>query len=359
MSILVKSKFPEMLFQVLDKNGNFIDPNYKSQLSVDKVIEAYYWMNVSRERDKKMLLWQRTGKMLTFAPCMGEEALQMGTSLAMRQGDWLLPAFRSDCMLAHRNVPLHKIFLYWSGNEKGSAFDTSLNILPVNITIGAQISHAAGIGYALKTKGLKNAAVTFIGDGGTAEGEFYEAINMAAIHKWNSLFCINNNQFAISTRTKNESAVKDLSLKAIAFDIPRVRVDGNDLFASYDAALDALTYVRNGFGPVLIEFVTFRQGPHTTSDDPTIYRSQQEVDEALQYDPIDRVHKWLVNNNHWDEQKESEMKNKIQNLIESEFAIAQENMHSTVDDVFDHQYGEMYDDLNEQKMIAKHYFGNK
>ncbi|WP_027123843.1 pyruvate dehydrogenase (acetyl-transferring) E1 component subunit alpha [Mycoplasmoides pirum] len=359
MSILVKSRIPEVLFQVLDTNGNFIDRNYVPKLSVNKVKEAYYWMNLSRERDKKMLMWQRTGKMLTFAPCMGEEALQLGTSLAMQQGDWLLPAFRSDCMIAHRQVPLHKIFLYWLGSEKGSTYDKNLNVLPVNITIGAQISQAAGVGYALKLKGLKNAAVTFIGDGGTAEGEFYEAINMAAIHKWNTLFCINNNQYAISTRTDKESAIKDLSLKAVAFDIPRIRVDGNDLFASYDAALDALTYVRNGFGPVLIEFVTYRQGPHTTSDDPTIYRTQQEVDEALVKDPIERLRKWLMNNGYWSINDENEMKQRIENLIASEYAIAQQQMITTVDEIFDNQYAEMDDDLIQQKAIAKHYFENR
>ena len=102
-----------------------------------------------------------------------------------------------------------------------------------------------------------------------------------------------------------------------------------------------------------------RQGPHTTSDDPTIYRTQEELNEATKYDPIDRIRKWLTNNGHWDENKEVQMKEKIQQLIETEFAIAQEHMNSSVDDVFDHQYQDMYDDLSEQKMIAKHYFENK
>ncbi len=290
---------------------------------------------------------------------MGEEGLQLATSLAMRQGDWLVPAFRSDCMFAHRKVPLHDIFLYWLGSEKGNMFDPKLNILPVNIPIGTQISHAAGIGYAFKLKNQKNVAVTFIGDGGTAEGEFYEAINMASIHKWNSLFCINNNQFAISTRNRLESAVKDFSLKAVAFDIPRVRVDGNDLFASYDAVLDALTYVRNGLGPVLIEFVTYRLGPHTTSDDPTVYRSQAEVDEASKRDPIDRLRKWLTKNGHWTEKEEADMKKEIDNMIESEYAVAVSKMVPTVDEIFDNQYAEMDSDLREQKDIAKRYFGGK
>lgn len=169
------------------------------------------------------------------------------------------------------------------------------------------------------------------------------------------LVCINNNQFAISTRTKNESAVKDLSTKAVAFDIPRVRVDGNDLLASYDAAKDALAYVRAGEGPVLIEFVTYRQGPHTTSDDPTIYRSQAEVDEAMKSDPIARLRKFLVARKVWDDAKEAEMLQEIDDKIESEYKRAQELIESTVDDVFDSQYAKSFPELEEQKALAKRY----
>lgn len=358
MSILVKSKIPETLHQVLDNNGNLIDPSYRPNIPTEKIVEAYKMMNLSRQKDKKMLVWQRSGKMLTFAPCMGEEALQVAVSLAMRQGDWLLPTFRSDCILAHRGVPLRNLFLYWGGNENGSIFDPRLNILPINITIGSQISHAAGIGYSLKQQGLHNAAVTFIGDGGTAEGEFYEALNMAAMHKWNTLVCINNNQFAISTRIKNESSIKDLSLKSVAFDIPRARVDGNDLFASYDVAREALSYVRSGMGPVLIEFVTYRQGPHTTSDDPTIYRTKEELAEAMKSDPIDRLRKWMINNGLWNDAKEAEMVAYNDQLIENEYSIAQSQFNVKVDEIFDNQYAKADDNLLEQKQIAKHYFNN-
>lgn len=356
MSILIKNKVPETLYRVMDNNGDFIDQNYQPKLDINTIINSYYFMNLSREKDKKMLRWQRTGKMLTFAPCMGEEALQIGVSLAMQQGDWLLPNFRSDCIMAHRMVPLHQLFMYWAGHEGGSAFSKDLNILPVNITIGAQISQAAGIGYMLKYKQTNNVAVTFIGDGGTAEGEFMEALNVASIHKWNTLVCVNNNQFAISTRTHNESAVSDLSLKALALGIPRARVDGNDIFACYDAAKDALDYVRSGMGPVLIEFVTYRLGPHTTSDDPTVYRTNEEVAEATKSDPIDRLRKWLIKNNYWNDTNEMQMKQQIDNVIESEFKVAQQKLNVSIDKIFDNQFAQLPNELQEQKAIAKHYF---
>ncbi|WP_027119345.1 thiamine pyrophosphate-dependent dehydrogenase E1 component subunit alpha [[Mycoplasma] testudinis] len=356
MSILVKSKIPESFFQVLDIDGKLVD-GYTPNLSVEKVLEAYKFMNISRQKDKKMLNWQRSGKMLNFAPNLGEEALQAAVALAMHKEDWLVPAFRSDCLMNMRGVPLHTLMLYWAGNELGNVFPEGVNVLPINITIGAQISHNAGMGYALKYQGKKNASVSFIGDGGTAEGEFYEAINMAAIHKWNSLFCINSNGFAISTRPHNESAVSDISSKAIAFDIPRARVDGNDLFASYDAARDALAYVRSGMGPVILEFVTFRQGPHTTSDDPTIYRTKEELAEGMKKDPIDRLRKWLIANAHWDDAKEEAMQKEIADLVEAEYAICAANMgHVSIDDIFDSQYAKITPELAKQKAIAKKYF---
>lgn len=356
MAILVKSNVPETLFQVMDTDGKLAE-GYTPNLPVEKILEAYKFMNISRQKDKKMLSWQRSGKMANFAPNLGEEGLQAAVALAMHKNDWLAPAFRSDCLMIMRGVPIHKLMLYWAGNELGNVFPEGVNVLPINIIIGSQISQNAGLGYALKYQGKKAVAVSFIGDGGTAEGEFYEGINLAAIHKWNSLFCVNNNGFAISTRLKDESAVSDISSKAIAFGIPRVRVDGNDFFASYDAARDALAYIRSGMGPVLIEFVTYRQGPHTTSDDPTIYRTAEEHAEGMKKDPIERLNKWLVANGHWDATKEEAMQKEIADLIESEYKICAELMHNvTVDDLFDVQYGTITPELARQKELAKKYF---
>ncbi|UTS70597.1 pyruvate dehydrogenase (acetyl-transferring) E1 component subunit alpha [Mycoplasma bradburyae] len=359
MAIIVKNKIPELLHRVIDNEGRVIDPSYVQKLSDERIIEAYYYMNLSRELDKKMLIWQRSGKMLTLAPNLGEEALQIATSLAMTKKDWLVPAFRSGGLMLHRGVRPYQLMLYWNGNEKGNIFDEGVRVVPVNITIGAQYSQAAGIGYALKYNKERAAAVTFIGDGGTAEGEFYEAMNMASIHKWQTVFCVNNNQYAISTRTHLESAASDISTKAIAVNMPRVRVDGNDLLASYDAMLEAVEYARSGMGPILVEFITYRQGPHTTSDDPSVYRTKEEEAEAKKSDPIARIKKFLIAKGLWDENKEQTMFQQIEAKIEEEYNIMLQHIKTTVDDVFDHTFATLPEDLLEQKAIAKKYFENK
>ncbi|AFP76050.1 Pyruvate dehydrogenase E1 component alpha subunit [Mycoplasmoides gallisepticum CA06_2006.052-5-2P] len=359
MAIIVKNKIPELLHRVIDNEGRVIDPSYVQKLSDERVIEAYYYMNLSRELDKKMLTWQRSGKMLTLAPNLGEEALQLGTSLAMTKKDWLVPAFRSGALMLHRGVKPYQLMLYWNGNEKGNVFDEGVRVIPINITIGAQYSQAAGIGYALKQNKERAAAVTFIGDGGTAEGEFYEAMNLASIHKWQTVFCVNNNQYAISTRTNLESAVSDLSTKAIAVNMPRVRVDGNDLLACYDAMLEAIEYSRSGMGPIFVEFVTYRQGPHTTSDDPSVYRTKQEEEEAKKSDPIARIKKFLTAKGLWDEAKEKTMFEQIEAKISEEYDVMLQHIQTTVDDVFDHTYATLPQNLVEQKAVAKKYFGDK
>lgn len=356
MAILIKNKVPTTLYQVYDNEGKLIDPNHKITLTDEQLKHAYYLMNLSRMMDKKMLVWQRAGKMLNFAPNLGEEALQVGMGLGLNENDWVCPTFRSGALMLYRGVKPEQLLLYWNGNEKGSQIDAKYKTLPINITIGAQYSHAAGLGYMLHYKKQPNVAVTMIGDGGTAEGEFYEAMNIASIHKWNTVFCINNNQFAISTRTKLESAVSDLSVKAIACGIPRVRVDGNDLIASYEAMQDAANYARGGNGPVLIEFFSYRQGPHTTSDDPSIYRTKQEEEEGMKSDPVKRLRNFLFDRSILNQAQEEEMFSKIKQEIQAAYEKMVLDTPVSVDEVFDYNYQELTPELVEQKQIAKKYF---
>ncbi len=356
MAILIKNKVPTTLYQVYDNEGKLMDPNHKITLSNEQLKHAFYLMNLSRIMDKKMLVWQRAGKMLNFAPNLGEEALQVGMGMGLNENDWFCPTFRSGALMLYRGVKPEQLLLYWNGNENGSKIEAKYKTLPINITIGAQYSHAAGLGYMLHYKKLPNVAVTMIGDGGTAEGEFYEAMNIASIQKWNSVFCINNNQFAISTRTKLESAVSDLSTKAIAVNIPRIRVDGNDLIASYEAMHEAANYARSGNGPVLIEFFSWRQGPHTTSDDPSIYRTKEEEAEAMKSDPVKRLRNFLFDRGILTPQQEEEMVAKIEQEVQAAYEVMVSKTPVTLDEVFDYNYEKLTPDLARQKAEAKKYF---
>ena len=354
--LLHLDKIESTLHQILNEDG-ILKKNYHPKMNNQELIDVYSKMVIGREADKKMMQWQRTGKMLTFAPNLGEEALQYATALAMdKKKDWLVPAFRSFHVMNELGVELSQLFLYWNGNELGSKFYDNVNVLPINITIGAQLSQAAGLAYAFKLKKESSVAVTFIGDGGTSEGEFYESMNIAAIYNWPVVFCINNNQWAISTPRDKGSKVEDLSIKAVAAGVYRARVDGNDFFASYDIMTEAIKHARDGKGPVLVEFVTYRQGPHTTSDDPSIYRTEKQENEGIKKDPLSRFFKYLVSKKLWSQKDEDNLLEKAKDYIQAQYDKMELMNHTTINDIFNHTYETLPDDLESQKKQAKKYF---
>ncbi|WP_391592040.1 Pyruvate dehydrogenase E1 component alpha subunit [[Mycoplasma] cavipharyngis] len=364
MSINPKLKFfksEQKPYQLLDAEGRWLYPDKKPPLSVAQVKYAYERMIFQRTFDEKMLQMQRQGRMLTFAPNLGEECLQVGMALAMNKEDWLVPAFRSGLLMLERGFELKNMMLYWNGNEKGCYVGKEWNSLPVNITIGTQMSHAAGIGWALRMDKKNAAVVSFIGDGGTAEGEFYESLNFATLRRSKWVAAINNNGFAISTRTSLETNVSDLSSKAIAVGAHYIRVDGNDIFASYEASKAALEYARSedGGGVVLLEFVTYRKGPHTTSDDPSIYLKPEEKVAGEKTDPFIRTEKWLIDQKAWT--KEDTQRTKDEALVKINEAIQQmeAELIPDVTEIFDHTYAILPPDLKRQRDMAVKKFGGK
>jgi pyruvate dehydrogenase E1 component alpha subunit len=343
----------------LDKDGILINKKNKASVSNEKLLYAYKYMVRSRQQDVYMTQLQRQGRMLTFAPNFGEEALQAATGLALKKDDWFVPAFRSNATMLMKGVPLKNQFIYWNGNEKGSKMPEDVNVLPINIPIGTQFSHAAGIAYALKMQNKKAVALTFIGDGGTSEGEFYEAMNIAAINKWPVVFCINNNQWAISTPTKKETSSVTLSVKAVAAGIPAVRVDGNDLIASYEVVNEAINWSKEGNGPVLVEFITWRQGPHTTSDNPREYRTKEAEIENEKFEPMKRIQNYFKSQKIWDDTKDKKLWDEELINCKKAFQESQKSMNSSVDDVFDFTYAKITPELKQQKEEALLWESNK
>ena len=346
----------EDVYRVLDINGDLIDKSYKTSFTKEKMLEAYEYMVLSRQQDTYMTQLQRQGRILTFAPNFGEEALQVATSAAMEKGDWFVPAFRSNATMLHLGVPVKSQLLYWNGNEKGSKMPENVNVLPINIPIATQISHAAGIAYGMKMKKDKNVAITIIGNGGTAEGEFYEAINFASIHKLPTVITVNNNQWSISTPQRLESGSKTIALKAVAMGIPAITVDGNDLLASYEAMQEAIKYSKEGNGPILVEFITWRQGPHTTSDNPRIYRTEEMEKENEKWEPFHRIEKYMIDNKIITKAAKEKMWEEKLELIKTEFQASLKEIEVSIDEVFDHTYETLTPELAIQKAEAKAYF---
>lgn len=343
------------MFGVLDKDGNVINEGFVPEVSNEKLIEFYKTMLLTRCADNKALQLQRQGRMLTYAPNTGQEAAQVGSAGAIEERDWLVPAFRDLGAWLTKGVTLEQVYLYWYGNEFGSKFDDSVKMLPVAVPIATQLNHAVGIAMASKIKGEDEVTIAYIGDGGTSEGDFHEALNFAGVFSSPVVFIVQNNQYAISVSRTIQTMSKTIAQKAVAYGIPGVQVDGNDVLAMYAATKEAVDRARRGEGPTLIEALTYRLGAHTTSDDPTRYREDREVEEWKEKDPIKRFKKYLIDRGLWSEEKDNAQIEEFENYALETFKVVENSGETKLEDIFKYHYKEMPKHLQEQYEEYKAY----
>jgi pyruvate dehydrogenase E1 component alpha subunit len=344
------SPLKDKIFHVMDNDGKIINTKWFPELSDERILKAYKDMLFARTADLMAVSFQRQGRMYTYPPNLGQEAISCSAGMVMKEDDWLVPAFREIGAYLAKGIPLRDIFLNFIGNEHGGAFSSSSTTMPMSVPISSQLPHATGIGYAIKYKKENKVVFAFVGDGGTSEGDFHEALNFAGVWKVPVIFIVQNNQFAISVPFRIQTASENIAVKSIAYGIQGIKVDGNDLFAMYKVMEAATEYVRNGNGPVLIEALTYRKGAHTTSDDPTKYRTKDEEEQWAKTDPLDRLHKYLVYNNLWSEEQEVNIVSEFKKEVENQFSEAENYTPYPYQDVFDYNYVEMPDDLKVQKM---------
>lgn len=349
----------EML-QIMDPEGTIIRPDLMPEIDQATLIDMYQTMVFSRVIDTKILQYQRQGRMLTYAPNLGQEAAQVGSIAATLPTDWMASTFRELGCWLYRGAPLEKLLLYWYGNEEGMRMPDDVRILPVSVPIASQLQHAVGLAYAARYRGLSDIAIGFVGDGGTSQGDFHEALNNAAVLEAPVVFLIQNNQYAISVPRQSQTRSVNLAVKAVAYGMPGILVDGNDVFAVYTAVSEAVAKARSGGGPTLIELYTYRMGPHTTSDDPTIYRLQEEVDGWKAKDPIDRFRKWLIAQGMWSEEQDTEQQKKYEAHIRSTFEQKVEKSEPVkLLDIFNHTYATMPENLKRQYEERRTFFGQE
>ena len=299
----INADFPTV--QVLDESGKIVNEEMVPDLSDDELVELMSRMVWSRVLDQRSTALNRQGRLGFYAPTAGQEASQLASHFAMTKEDVLLPGYRDVPQLIQHGLPLKEAFLWSRGHAAGSEFPTELKALPPQIIIGAQYVQAAGVALGLKKRNKPNVAFTYTGDGGSSQGDFYEGINFAGAYKANAVFFIQNNGYAISTPRELQSAAKTLAQKGIAAGLPSIQVDGMDALAVYKVTQAAREWAANGNGPVLIETLTFRYGPHTLSgDDPTRYRSKETEDEWHGKDPLTRFRIYLTEKGLWSEEKE-------------------------------------------------------
>ncbi len=338
----------KIMFQVMDNDGKIINNKHMPEIENKEILEAYKKMLFARTADNMIISYQRQGRIFTYPPNYGQEAISGAVAQIIRNDDWLVPAFREMGAYLAKGASLKEIFLYFMGYEEGVDFKNAKNFLPYAVPIASQLVHASGIGYEIKYHKKDQLVYTFVGDGGTSEGDFHEALNFAGVWKVPVIFIVQNNQYGISTPFKVQTASDGIAIKSYAYGIKGIQVDGNDFFAMYKAVQESAEYAKAGNGPVLIEAVTYRKGAHTTSDDPTKYRTKKEEEEWDQKDPLKRLKSYLISNKLFDENEEAKLIEDYKKEIDRQFIEAENHGPYPLEDIFKYNYGEMPDDLKEQ-----------
>ena len=335
-------------FQIMDNEGVITNPNHMPVITDTELVKAYEEMLFARTVDMMIVSYQRQGRIFTYPPNNGQEAISGALGTIIQEKDWLVPAFRELGSWLAKGAQLKEIFLYFMGYEIGTKFEDAKNFLPIAVPIASQLQHAVGLGYAQKYQEKDGLVYAFVGDGGTSQGDFHEALNFAGVWKVPVIFIVQNNQFAISVPFKTQTASNGIAVKATAYGIQGIQVDGNDYFAMLRTLQEAKEYTSKGNGPILIEAVTYRKGAHTTSDDPSKYRSKEEEDSWEEKDPLKRLKSYLISKNLFDDKKEEKLIKQYKKEIDRIFIEAENQEPYLLEDVFKYQFAEMPDDLKDQ-----------
>lgn len=332
---------------ILDKDGN-ADSALEPKLSRAELERMYRMMVLGRGWDRKCVALQRTGRMYTYPPLEGQEAVCVGAVTACADADWIFPTYREACMTYYmRGHPAYKSNLMWMGLEDGLALGKKTRCFPYATPIATQLPHAVGAAYALRMGGEKAACLAFCGDGGTSEGDFHDGMNFAGVWNVPCIFVISNNHWAISVPRAMQTRSETIAQKALAYGFGGLQVDGNDVLAVHVAVREALDAARGGKGPRLIECITYRMGPHTTADDPKRYRSDDEIAAWREKDPISRFEKYLAAKGIWNEGYAKSVAEEAAAIVEKSVQEA-EAYRPDPKDIFRHMYSKMTKDLESQ-----------
>jgi pyruvate dehydrogenase E1 component alpha subunit len=323
--------------QLLDEHGH-LTGELPSFAAGEELLRMYRMMVLCRLFDAKAINLQRTGRLGTYAPCTGQEATHVGVGAAMRAEDVLFPVYREYGTQLWRGVTLTQILTYWAGDESGTYFTGPRQDFPWCVPIGSQAPHAAGAAMAFRIRDEPRCAVAYIGDGGTSQGAFYEAINGAGARALPVVFVIVNNGWAISMPVSAQTSAATLAQKGIAGGVAGVQVDGNDVIGVRAVMEAALAKARAGGGATVIEALTYRLSDHTTADDASRYRPATELEAAWKVEPLLRTRRYLESQGRWDEAREAELRTECTAQIDAAVRAYQSRPVPTIDSMFDHLF---------------------
>jgi len=335
---------------ILDAKGT-VDKDLDPQLTDDLLLKLYRYMVLGRRFDERLLALQRQGRIGTFPPISGQEAAHLGAVAALREDDWMVPAFRETAAEIWRGRSLESVILGNNGFNEAASVDPPGPTLPVSVPVGSQMVHAVGIGWAARYRKTDQVVLTFFGDGATSEGDFHEAMNFAGVFQTPVVFVCQNNQWAISIPRSRQTRSATLAQKAVAYGMPGIQVDGNDILAVYSAVSEAVARARAGGGPTLVECVTYRMLMHTTADDPRRYRPDEESESWKAKDPIMRLKTYLKRKKLLTQKKIEQIDADVSTQIQTAVEQAETRMKSLGDplEMFVHAYAEMPPHLSAQR----------
>lgn len=329
---------PIPLTRYLDSSGHAVASLPAFARDPATLVPLYEAMLKTRAFDKRAVSLQRTGQLGTYASSLGQEAIGAAIGLAMADEDVLVPAYREYAAQFMRGVAMSEILLYWGGNEQGMNFEQVRSDFPICVPIASQAPQAAGVAYAIRLRRQKRAVVCVLGDGATSKGDFYEALNAAGVWKLPLVFVINNNRWAISLRREKQSATQSLAQKACAAGVPGEQVDGNDVIAMLERMRNALQRARNGGGATLIEALSYRLCDHTTADDAGRYRTDAEVEQAWQHEPLSRLKNFMTGSGLWNESRDNELLEAAAQAVESAVKTYLNTPPQPPESMFDYLY---------------------
>lgn len=334
-------------FRLLDTAGTLLG---ETSMREGATLEAFEWMLLARAFDAKATSLQRQGRFGTFSSVRGQEASIVGAASALDPArDWIAPQYRELPALLRHGMPLERFALYFMGHPDGCVIPEDVNILPTQISLAAQLPQAVGLAWGLKQQGADSVVTTFVGDGGSSEGDFHESLNLAGVTKAPVIFVLQNNGWAISTPRYRQTAARTFADRAAGYGIHGAYVDGNDLFAVNAVMVEAVERARAGDGPTLIESLTWRAGAHNTADDPTKYVTDADHVAWAGTDPVERVETYLRNAGALDDDEYEVIRQRCADEVDRALDIAQSTPVPGSDALFDHVYAESFARFDAQR----------
>jgi pyruvate dehydrogenase E1 component alpha subunit len=348
--VSVLQRDPRDQVRVLDEGGHVVGD--VPDVDDETLVSIYREMKLARHFDTRAVSLQRQGRMGTYPPLSGQEGAQVGSAHALDEEDWVFPSYREHAALHVHGFPLDRILLYWMGTERGNEAPPGVNAFPVAVPIATQTLHAVGMAWASKLKGERKAFVTYFGDGGTSEGDTHEAMNFAGVFDTPTVFFCNNNQWAISVPRERQTASETIAQKADAYGFQGVQVDGMDPLAVYQVTRAAIEKAKaddpGDRRPTLVEAVQYRFGAHTTADDPTVYRDDDEVERWKRKDPIPRLEAFLRETGRLDDDEVEAIEREAQEAVAEAIETAESTPRPDPAEMFDHVFAERTPDIEAQ-----------